>query len=66
MQVICKSPQNKAKQTMLHIEIRYNDEELTQPWEVYVDGQLWRTASTYSKAEGLITWHSKNNTLGAY
>jgi hypothetical protein len=51
---------------MLQTEIKYNDDELTQPWEVYVDGQLWRQTATLSKAENLVIWHSKNNTLGAY
>jgi hypothetical protein len=49
---------------MQKTEIRYNDEELTQPWEVWVNGQLWRNVSTCSKAENLVIWHTKNNTLG--
>lgn len=44
-------------------EIKYNEIELTQPWEVWVNGNKIHQTNTLIKCENYVQWHHKNGTL---
>ena len=44
-------------------EIKYNYSELTQPWEVWVNGEAIHQTNTIVKCENYVQWHHKNGTL---
>lgn len=44
-------------------EIKYNYSELTQPWEVWVNGGKIHQTNTIVKCENYVQWHHKNGTL---